>query len=177
MKSTKTNKKKQTVNKKTVKCAISGTQIPEGQALCANVKNQNTKHYSIAYQQALETNGITPALANALLTCVVYGATLEINDISLTAYNSDTDTQLYKIYFKNGASLICNGNNAQVKKYFTQLTAYKQAISNITYKNYMQQETAINNINSYVPYVRQKHLYIYGLSYNPDSKKSTVKTW
>ena len=177
MKTTKTNKRKQTENIKTVKCAISGEQIPQGQALCANVKNNNSKHYSKAYEQMLTEYGITPALNNALLTCVVYGATLNIKETKLQAYNADITLQLYRIYFKNGATLICNGNNAQVKKYFTQLTTFKQCINKITYLDRNNQEQAINNINLYAPYVRQKHLFIYGISYNPDTKKTINKVW
>jgi hypothetical protein len=73
--------------------------------------------------------------------------------------------------------LFCNGNNAQVKKYFNQLKSYKKAIKTITYKDNKNNDIVIDNINDYAPYIRQKYLYKIGLSYNPDSKKTIIKQW
>lgn len=178
MKTTKTNKNRQNKNLLSVTCAISGTTIHTGQATCASVKNNNTLYYSSEYENIFTANKTSPALANALLTCVCLGATLKTDLATLTAYKTSPDLEkLYKVYFNNNITLICSGNNAQVKKYFAQLTTYKKAIAKITYLDSKGQERQTENISEYPVYARQKHLYRIGKGYNPDSKKTIIKVW
>lgn len=178
MKTTKTNKNKQQANERCVLCAISQTYVAPAKARCANIKSNNTCYYSKEEESVLQGTNTSPALTNALMTCVILNATLINGERQLTKANYKPEQTLYKVYFNNGVILNLNGNNAQVKKYFAQLTTYKQAITKITYLDHANQEQAVEDYkHTYAPYGRQKDLYIYGLSYNPDSKKTTIKVW
>lgn len=178
MKTTKTNKNKNKPNSKGVLCAISQTYIAPAKARCANIKSNNTCYYSKEEESILQGTNTSPALTNILMTCVVLNATLINGERQLTRTNYKPEQTLYKVYFNNGVILNLNGNNAQVKKYFAQLTTYKQAIAKITFLNHANQEEAVEDYkHTYAPYERQKDLYKYGMSYNPDSKKTTIKVW
>lgn len=178
MKTTKTNKNRKQCNVRYVTCAISDTMVPEGQAVCANIKSNGTTYYSKQEEAILQGTQTPPSLTNTLMTCVVLNATLINGTQARTRANYTPKETYYKIYFNNGVKLLLNGNNAQVKKYFNQLRNYKQAISKITYLNYNGIETETPNYkHNYPPYIRQKELYKYGLGYNPDPKTTTTKTW
>lgn len=170
------NKNKKQKNQKIVKCAISGNYISQGNAKCSNIASNNTTYYSEQYEQLFD-NSTSENLVNALLTCVVIGGTLKVNNNTLQAYNTIASDMLYTIYFNNGIVLYCNGTNAQVKKYLNQLTIYKKAIKTITYKDIYDNEIALQDISDNPTYIRQKYLYSIGLSYNPDSKKTINKKW
>ncbi len=171
------NKNKMKKNKLSSTCAISGEPLAQGQGKCANTLKNNMQYYSKEYEHYFDNMNISEKLINALLTCVCDNATILINDNVLQNYKTKKVNALYKIYFNNNIVMFCNGSNANVKKYFNQLTSYKKAIKKITYKDNKGQEIAIDNINDYVPYIRQKYLYKIGLSYNPDSKKTIKKVW
>lgn len=171
------NNKKMKKNELLSTCAISGQALVQGQGECANTLKNNTLYYSKDYKKYFNNINISDKLINALLTCVCDNATLLVNDNVIQNYKTKQVNALYKIYFNNNIVMFCNGSNAQVKKYFNQLTSYKKAIKKITYKDNKGQEIAINNINDYVPYIRQKYLYKIGLSYNPDSKTTIKKIW
>lgn len=170
------NKNKNCKNVLQVKCAISGEYIAQGQAICSNIASNNTAYYSKKYNDYFNNVNASDNLINALLTCVVIGGTLQVNESTIKAYKT-IDNAIYTITFNNGVKLFCNGSNAQVKKYFNQLKQYKKAIKTITYKDNKNNDIALNNINDYAPYIRQKYLYKIGLSYNPDSKKTIIKQW
>ena len=171
------NKQKMQQNKLQANCAISGEPLAQGQGKCANALDNNTMYYWQGYEDYFDKTTTSEKLINAILTCVCNNATIKVNNNVLQNYKTKEVNAIYKIYFNNDIVMYCNGNNANVKKYFNQLTTYKKAIKKITYKDIKGQEVALEDINDYAPYIRQKYLYKIGLSYNPDSKTTIKKVW
>lgn len=171
------NKNRKQENILTVKCGISGENIPPSEAICSNIASNNTKHYSKKYHNYFNDIEISDSFENILLTCVVIDGILKIKNEVLQNYKTNEINALYTIYFKKDITLYCNGSNAQVKKYLNQLTTYKKAIKTITFLGINNKEIVLQDININPVYARQKYLYNNKLGYNPDSKKTIKKTW
>ena len=174
MKQTKTNNQRKQNNILKVKCKLSHETLTTSQAICLNIKNNNTAYISKKYLDIFEET-TTDNLKIDLLTCVHLGAKLTTAKTTLQT-NSQQENN-YRIVFKNNITLDLLGSDSEVKKYFYQLKTHKNSIKTIQYKNSKNNFEDIEDKTTYPPYARKLDLFSKGLTYNPDSKKSVIKTW
>ena len=180
-------------------CGISGNYINRGNAICLNVKNNNTTYVSKEYltHSIFENLKLSQSFKIDILTLVYLGAIAinTNNNTHLKKYNSiynKNDTATYIINFKNGIQIKIYDNDASSKKFFNILKNYKSSISNISFHTYLSlsyinheyyscEYSTYVNIKVwgvyYPPYIKKLFEYHFGIGYNPDTKKTTIKFW
>ena len=120
----KTNTNKASQNLLAVTCKLSHEKLSSNQAICLNIKANNTAYISKKYlsHQIFDNIQITDNFKIDLLTLVYLGATIKntkSNVILSTAnYNFDMQKANYIITLKNDLQVIIFDNDAKSKKYF-----------------------------------------------------------
>lgn len=182
----KTNTNKASQNLLAVTCKLSRERLSSSQAICLNIKANNTAYISKKYlsHNIFENIQITENFKIDILTLVYLGAVIKNtkNNVILSTanYNFDIQKANYIITLKNDLQVIIFDNDAKSKKYFNILKQYKKSISNIKY----QIQTAsklycvdLQNIDVYPCFAKKLSEYKLGISYNPNSKKDCIQTW
>lgn len=175
MKQTHTNSHRTQKNILKVKCKLSLENLTTQEAICLNIKNNNTAYISKKYLDLFTGYDITKNLKIDLLTCVYLGSKLITAKTTLQTNTQQENN--YRIVFKSGIILDLLGSDSEVKKYFYQMKTHKNSIQQVFYKNYLDDFTPLENTSIYPPYARKLDLYEHHLTYNPDSKKTVIKTW
>ena len=199
IKSVKNNDNKGICNTLMVWCHISGQKISSGNAICLNVKNNNTTYVSDTYltNKIFDNLNMSKSFKIDMLTLIYLGAIIinTNNSEYLKSYNSiynKNDIATYIINFKNGLQIKIFDNDAKSKKFFNILKNYKSSILNISFHTYLSISYIDNeyycceystyiNIKVwgvyYPPYIKKLFEFHLGVGYNPDSKKTTIKFW
>lgn len=180
----KTNTNKASQNLLAVTCKLSHEKLASSQAVCLNIKSNNTAYISNKYLQhkVFESIKITDNFKIDLLTLAYLGAEIfnTTNDNRLTTRGLSNTAPTYEIQFYNNLKLYIYDNDAKSKKYFNILKNYKKSIYSIQYTIATPNKIYLYNLvdlSIYPCYAKKLQAYKLGIGYNPNSKKDCIQTW